>query len=198
MRWAVFTIFAFLMLILELGLRAMLTLPIGPHDDTAPSFLFVLGVFIALHAPKHLVPWSMIILGLMVDATTTLGIAEPVQDVVIIGPATLGYLLGGFVAFQLRSIVSRQSPATLPIVIFVAGMFTQLLIIALVTMRGLPFVPSDPVPNWYLADQLAQRFLQLIYTTALAIPLGIPLQRTQRFWRFQSSKSNVYGGRAAG
>lgn len=197
MRWTVFAIFTFLMLVLETGLRALLTIPVGPQDDTAPSFLLVLGIFVSLHAPRRLVPWAMLILGLITDAITTLGVVEPAQSEMLIGPASLGFLLGGFVTIQLRGVVFRESPATLPIVTFAAGIFVHLLIIALVTMRALPFLPSEPVAEWYASDQLARRFLQLLYTTVLAIPLGFVFKRTERLWGFNSEKGNIYGGRAS-
>lgn len=197
MRWTVFAIFTFLMLVLETGLRALLTIPVGSMDDTAPSFLLVLAAYVALHAPRRLVPWAMLIVGLIIDAITTLGIAEPVQDVVIIGPAALGFLFGGIATIQLRSIINRDSPATLPIVTFAAGIFIHAMIVFLISMRSWPFIPSDPVPNWHAADQLANRFLQLLYTTVLAIPLGFIFRRTDRLWGFHTDKGNVYGGRAS-
>ena len=177
MNWLIFAIVTYVMLILEVGLRTLLGLP-GPAG-VHPSFLLVLGVYVALMAPAQVVPWVMLVLGVLVD----LG-PGPSPEMTIVGPAALGYLVGGYVVLQLRSLVFRESVITLAALVFAAGIFVQLVVVVLYTARGLPWLTAQPMPGWNAADQLVHRFFQLLYTTALAVPLGALLLRTSVIWGF--------------
>ncbi len=177
MRWPVFGIVAYVWLFLEEGTRTLLAI-----GQITPSFLLILMVFIGLWAPPLTAAWAAIILGLMTDLTTPIQPANYPADVALIGPACLGYLVGVYVTIQLRMMVFRDSPLAVGVLVFLAGMFAQLVIVAVLTMRGLPWLTAQPVQGWSAADQLVHRFLVLLYTAALTIPMGYLLLRLQ--WMF--------------
>lgn len=177
MNWLVFGLAAYFTLALEVGLRTLLAVP-GP-DGVAPSLLLVLAIYIGLMAPSHVVPWAMLALGVLVDLRP--GTAP---ELTLIGPAALGYLAGAGVILHLRSLVFRESVVTLTALVFATGLFIQLVIVALYTARGLPMLTGQPVEGWRAADQLVHRFFVLLYSTAVAIPLGAALLRTTPIWGF--------------
>ena len=97
MRWPVFAIFAYLMLTLEQSLRTL-----WASSYTCPSFLLILMVFISSWAPAMTAVWAAMILGLLVDLSSPVLPANHATDVVLIGPAALGYLTGAYVTILLR------------------------------------------------------------------------------------------------
>ena len=177
-NWITFAITAYICLALELGLRTLLLLPSSGAGLVAPSFMLVLAVFVALMAPAATVPWAMLVLGALVDLTSTTVPGGP-----ILGPAALGYLLGGWAVLQFRSMVFRESVLTVLVTTFVAGVFIQLTIVFLLAMRG-P-ITGEPIPGFSAADQLVHRFLELMYTVVFAIPLGFVLLRLMPAFGFR-------------
>jgi len=147
MNWIVFALAAYVMLALEVGLRTLLGIP-GP-DGVSPSFVLVLAVYIGMMAPAHVVPWAMLILGVLVDLRPG---AAP--DVTIVGPMALGYLVGAYVVLQLRGLVFRESVLALSALVFAGGLFVQLVAVGLLTMRGLPWPTGQPIEGWNAPDQL--------------------------------------------
>jgi cell shape-determining protein MreD len=188
MRWFIFLVFAFVLLVLETGLRSLLRVDTSA-GQVCPSFLLILATFVAVWAPARIVPWAMLVLGLLCDLQP-IPVVEPVTVASIIGPATLGYMLGGFAVLQVRSLIYRNSPFALAITVIVAGVFVHLVIIAALTVRGVP-LPGFPgrLEGWSVADQFYRRFFELLYTAALAVPLGWLLGKTQPIWGFESVKS---------
>lgn len=177
MNWLVFTLVTFLFLVLENGLRTLLSIDIV--EGVSPSFLLVLMVFVGLMANSPVVAWASLLLGIVADLQP-----GPVAEGVIVGPAALGFLVGGWAVTQLRSLVFRQSMTTLAVMTFASGIFVHLVIVALYTMRGLGLMGAEPVANWSAADQLVRRFLELIYSSAIALPLGWILFRYIWIWGF--------------
>ena len=177
MNWLVFTLITFVALVLETGLRTLLAL--GPGVGVTPSLLLVIAVFIGLLAPPGVVVWSFLILGGLTDV-----ISDPVQGGAIIGPAALGYLAGAYAVLQLRTLVFRESVLTLAVMTFVAGVFIQLVVVALYTIRGLSITPAEAIEGWSAANQLVHRFLQLVYSAVVAIPVGYVLFRFVSLWGF--------------
>ena len=84
----------------------------------------------------------------------------------------------------------RESVITLTALVFATGLFIQLVIVGIYTARGLPWLTGQPVEGWNAADQLVQRFLALLYTTGLAVPLGALLLRTTPIWGFPARGRN--------
>ncbi len=182
MRWSVFFIFALLALVLELGLRSLWTLPIGPYLDAAPSLVLILGVFVGLHAPRESVYAGLFILGVLTDLSRPLAVVEPVRDIVLLGPATLGHVAAAYVLLQFRTIVYRDSPVTMIVMTFAAGLAVHLVLVMLVLLRR--WLPTDEVPDFEGGAQLLQRVLDVIYSSVLAAPAGWLLIRGRRWWAF--------------
>jgi hypothetical protein len=190
MRWSVFAIFAFVLLVLEVGLCPLLHVS-GGLGWVCPSFLLILGAFVATWAPGSVVLWAMLILGFLVDLQP-LPVGDGVTVAAIIGPHSLGFLLGGFAMLQVRTLFYRDSLLALAAMVFVGGIFVHLAAVALLTARGiaLPFL-SDPVAGWNTADQLFHRFWQLVYSATAAVPVGYVLRRCQRLFGFEGAKGMV-------
>ena len=186
MRWTVFFVFAYLFLALETGLDKLLA-----YNNASPSFLLVLAVFVGLSAPRTAVVWSLLILGLLTDLTGSYYTVKQ-ESLWLIGPAALGYLCGAVVILQLRGLVYRDSAIALAVMVFVIGIFVCLVTIAVLALRGLPWLPwsiGDPIADWSAAAALAQAFGELVYCALAALPLGLILTRTARVWGFQTSKA---------
>lgn len=186
MRWSVFFIFAYVFLAVEAGLDRLLA-----YGGVSPSFLLVLGVFVGLSAPKMTVVWSMLILGLLTDLTHDYTMADQ-QILWLIGPATLGYLCGALVVLQLRALVVRESAIALAVMVFVVGVFVYLVVVAMLTLRGLPWPTANPIADWSAADELAQGFFKLLYSAILALPLGLVLTKTEPLLAFLPGKSRAH------
>jgi hypothetical protein len=194
MRWFIFFSFAFVLYVLQFGLRSLWQLPIGPFEDASPDLLLILGVYVAIRAPRHTVFWAMLVLGMLTDLQPVR--VDTQSQVLIIGPGALGFMLGGFVALQLRAVMFRERLTAVMALTFVVGVFVHLAIVALLTMRGLPVLPSDAIEAWSPANQILQRLVSLIYTVVFAIPLGWVLMRSKQFWRFESGAGTASGTRS--
>jgi len=184
MRWSVFILTAYVALLLQAGLGNLLA-----YGDSAvtPSFLLILGVFIGMWAPPQTVAWAMLILGLLTDLTHAYPIGDT-QMVWLIGPASLGYLLGAMAICQLRSMVFRDSALALAVMVFMVGILVHLAAIALLAIRGWPWLPGEPIIGYSATHALFEAFKQLLYTTAFALPVGYVLQRSSPLWRFEPAK----------
>lgn len=191
MRWIVFFIFAFILLALEVGLRPLWVVPIGPYKSAAPSLLLILGVFISLNTSAGVVVTAMLMLGALVDLTLPVGKLEPIRDIILLGPSALGFLLGGFITLRMRSVVFRDSVITLSVMTFTVGLFIQLAIVILIWFRSV--LPTDPIPDWLVASELMQRAMSVIYSAVVAIPLGVLLIRTRKMWQFYSMRGSMMG-----
>ena len=179
MRWSLFIIAAFVLLVLETGLRGLLVLP-GDYP-ASPSFLLALVVFVALSAPRRTAMWAAMVLGLLVDLNSDLPL----------GSACLGYLAAALVAFELRGLVFRDSPPAIALMVFVAGILAHLVTVALLTLRGVSWLPADAVVNWSVSGELVQRFLIVLYSAAFAWPLGSVFVWLDSLWRFDHQAAHT-------
>jgi len=186
MRWSVFVIFAYLFLALEVGLDRLLH-----YGPVAPSFLLILGVFIGLSAPPMTAIWSMLILGLLTDLSRGYTTSDQ-QAFWLIGPAALAYLCGGLAMLQLRGLVFRHSVIAMAVMVFVVGVFTYLVTVAMLTLRSLPWPLGDPIADWSATDRLVRAFSELVYCAFLAVPLGLVLARTEAMWGFIGGKGRTH------
>ena len=171
MNWLIFALVAYLMLILESGFSSVTFL-----GDV--SFLLILLVYVGLMAPAPVVAWSSLVVGLLMDLRP-----GPVEHI-IIGPVALGCLVGTYALLQLRSFVFRQSIFTITVMVFAVGIFLQIIVVTLFSARGMQFITAEPIPGWNAADQLAGRFVDLIYTAIATVPVGFILLRFARIFSF--------------
>jgi rod shape-determining protein MreD len=182
MRWPVFVILAYLALVLETGLKGMLHI-----GGATPSLLLILLVYVGISAPPLTVLWAGAALGLLHDLSAAVpATGAPLH---VVGPGVLGFMLAGYATLQIRALVFRNSSITVAMAVFFAGILAHLLIVALLTFRGLPIVPGQAIEGWRAADQLVSRFLSLLYTTIVALPLGRLLLWTDPWWGFTTLTS---------
>ncbi len=176
MNWLIFSLTAYLVLALEKGFRALWGIP----DETGvtPSLTLILMVFIGLSAAPMSVAWAALILGVLVDLQPTTG------AIAILGPAAIGYLVGAYAVVQLRNLLFRESILTLAIMVFAVGLFVNLTEVAIYSFRGLSFLAADPMPEWSAFDELARRFVALLYSAVVALPMGWLLFKLQPLWGF--------------
>ncbi len=165
MNWITFIIAAFIAYVLDTGLRGLLALP-QPDGGVSPSFLLVLMVYVGMLAPVSSVVWASLVCGALVDLRGG-PVGEP-----ILGPSSLGFLLGGYAVIQLRSLVFRESVATLAVMTFVAGILVQLATVMLYQVRNFGITPAESIGGWSAADALVRSFFLLLYSAAAAVPAG--------------------------
>lgn len=177
MNWLIFSIVTYVFLLLQVGLTSLLGIP--DAQGVSPNFLMILAVYVGLMAPAKTVAWGMLAIGLIANL-----IPGPVPAGPILGPEVLGYLAGAFAVLQLRTLVFRESVMSLVIMVFIVGIFIQLVTVALYTGRGLPFLLGDPVPGWSASDELVHRFLELLYSAVAAVPIGFVLIRLKPGFNF--------------
>ncbi len=176
-----FGILAFVMLVLERGLHPLLAL----GDSVSPSFLLILLVYVGMFAPPLTAAFAAVVLGALVDVTNPLAMLPPVGLKPIIGPHALGFLVGAYALIQLRGMIFRGSPVTMAIVVFLVGTFVSLTTVFLLGMRG--FI-AEPIIGFSPVEDLVHRFLVLLYTAAMALPVGWLLSKATPLLAFSYGK----------
>ena len=146
MRWYVLAISGYLALTLDLGLRGLLTF--GP---VAPNWLFVLAVYAALLAPGRAAIWAALLLGTLTDLTSLYPPDGPGAPLVLIGPSALGYAAAAAIVVRARTMLYRKSPASLAVLVLLSGLAAQLIIVGLLTARGLPWLLNERIAGWDVA-----------------------------------------------
>ena len=169
MNWLLFAILTYGFLLMQMGLTALLGIPNA--EGVTPNFLLIFAVFVGIQAPERMVGWSMLVIGLCAN------LLPGPMNAPILGPVALGYLAGAFAVLQLRTLVFRESVISLAIMVVVVGIFIELVIVALYTARGLPILLGQPIPNWSATDELAHRFLMLLYSAVVSVPVGLVLNK---------------------
>lgn len=167
MNWLVYAIAAWVCLGLEIGLRDGLSVGYG---RSAPSFMFAFATFIALFATPTTALWSSLMLGLLVDLSSEIVLADGRQAAVVIGPHALGFLLAGQLTLTLRGVMVRRNPLTLGFLALVSGIVAQVLVVAFYSVRA-AYDPVSVVP-WQL---LLSRLGTALFTAPLAMVLGLAL-----------------------
>ncbi len=180
MRWSIFAIFAYLFIALQIGLGDLFEI-----QGVRPELLFIFMIFIAALAPSNYVFKSAILLGLLSDLFTAY-LTSDQQNITIIGPHALGYALGAVFALQLRTMLFRQHPVSITLMVFLAGLTSHLTAIFLISVRWLlgEWLVFWPAFNWSPTDQLVERFLMILYTTIMTIPIAWILLRMMPLFAF--------------
>ena len=177
MNWFVFAILAYVLYAVQILLAPLWTVHWG-EQRLEPILMLILLVFIGLQARAIAVGWAALILGLLVDVS--LQQHEPG----LIGPWAIGFLAAGYALVQLRNLLFKDSMFTIAIMTFVAGVFAYLVATTIHVMRGIPMFNNPPVEGFSAADQLFHGFGVLVYTAAVAVPLGYVLLKTRPAWGF--------------
>ncbi len=188
MRWPIFIIFVYVMLVFEQGLTGVLA--VGWLGDAEPSFLLILTIYIALSAPRVQAAWAAVIIGLVADlsppALRIAGSPDTATDLALIGPGVAGHLFGALIALELRHLIFRDSTIALATMVFVCGLFVHLLMVAILALRNVGYLPAEPIGGFHVADQLLRRFWMLLYSALMALPIGVIFHWLDPIWHFQS------------
>ncbi|MHC4219084.1 MAG: rod shape-determining protein MreD [Planctomycetota bacterium] len=139
MRWVVFIVFALLGLVFDTGLNEVLR--IEKLGNIRPGLCGVVAVFVALSAPRTTALWACLVLGLLLDLSHPLTVAEN-RVVYLIGPYALGFALGGWLVIAGRAMVFRRRPLTI-------GVMTVLCLLA-VLYSGFIAIPV----GWLLVQTI--------------------------------------------
>ncbi|MBI1368913.1 MAG: hypothetical protein GC162_09705 [Planctomycetes bacterium] len=182
MRWWVFAIFAYLLLGIEVSVSDVLSIPtkFGP---VVPHFMLILAVFVGLAAPTGVVLASSLIIGGLIDLTTTWPLPGD-HGLTLLGPHALAYLVGGYVLLQVRPMLFREHPLTVAAMMLVAGVAVELIVVAVFTIRAW----YEPLAGWSATSELVIRAIGLFYSAFVGFILAIPLCRLTPLFGFTSIK----------
>ena len=173
MRWTVFGILAYLLLLLQSSLGGILTLQIPGVGHVRPDIPAILVVFLGLYVrdavDAMLAGWIM---GFAIDLTT--GAGPGVSTVV--GPMSLSYALGAGAIFVLREVVFREKLLTRCIMTLV---FCLLSHGTWVTLQWLLAFRTAPWGGYL--QMLVQVVLVALYTGALTPLAHLTLGRGPRW-----------------
>ncbi len=105
MRWLVFAIFAWVLILVQTTVGRVLTFQLQGFGTIGPDFLAAAAVFLALYVRRAsdaiLAVW---VLGLALDLTTAGGVGSAT----VLGPMALAYCLAGRMVFALREAFFRE------------------------------------------------------------------------------------------
>lgn len=179
MNWPLFAIACWLGAALQTGLAPLLSVG-GRLAGGGAQFLLVLAAFAALCVPR--LPQAVLaacIAGLVMD----LG-AEVIPGTPLMGPLALGCAAGALVIAWLRRKGLAPSVLSLVLAVLVLGAVAHGVALALLYARGIamPGLPADRVPGFAPSRELLGRFIAIVCSAALAIPVGIPLMLSLPFW----------------
>ncbi|QNN25285.1 hypothetical protein HED60_24385 [Planctomycetales bacterium ZRK34] len=189
MRWWVFAIVAYVLLGIEVSLADLMAIE-SKFGPVQPRFVLLLAVFVGLAAAPRVVMIASLALGILVDLTTTWPLADG-GALTLIGPCALGYVIGGYVLLQVRSMVFRQHPLTVGSMMLVAGVAIELIVVAVFTIRAW----YEPVAGWSSTHELVLRSLSLFYSAVIGTMLAVPLCALTPVFGFPSLKQTGQRGR---
>ena len=178
MNWLAFAITTYVLLAVQTAFSGAVAV-----GGASPNLLLVLAVFVGTSARANVVLWSLLVLGVLLDLQP-----GPLTGAgVLVGPHALGLLVAALALLQLRNLLFRDSVFTLVLLTLVAGGFAALVEVAVYGLRGLWFLANEPTP-WRATEHLGRRLLDVIYSAAVAVPLGLVLNRTRPWWGFTKGR----------
>jgi hypothetical protein len=178
MNWWVFSIFTVLLATMQFGLRTLWALP--DAFGVAPCLLIILCFFVALWARPLVAWWAAIILGLLTDLAGPQG---------VVGPSSLSFLAAAYLAVQMRSYIFRESSVGFAVLTLLAGAFSQLVLVGILTLRHAVAGADDLAAGAQVSSLslLVTGLEESLYTAAVAWPLGWLLSRLRPIWRFENA-----------
>ena len=63
----------------------------------------------------------------------------------------------------------------LGVLVIMSGLIYHLVAVAVLTLRGIPWLPTDAIAHWDISGQLVRRFFELIYSSLMSLPVGFLL-----------------------
>ncbi|MGP1346611.1 MAG: hypothetical protein ACTS3F_08085 [Phycisphaerales bacterium] len=169
----------------EWGLRDALQLGATP---IAPSFLFIVLVYVALWASPGASLWAGLLIGLTLDllhqVPTTRGI-----DTVVLGPGAIGCIAASYLVVNMRAILLSRNIFTTPFVVLLAMSVAQVLIVTMLSVRD----SYDAIEFGRAGAELLERLGSSAFTALLAIPLTPVLGLVRPAMGFPEPGRAVFG-----
>ena len=165
MRWWVYAVIAYVVLGLQVSLVPVLE--IGT-TGIVPSLVLIYAAFLALYAPARAALWSCFILGLGVDLLSMPRLSGGEGAFILIGPNALGFTLAAYLLLQVRVIVVQRNTLTLAFCVFLAGLFVEVTVLAILSLR----MWIEPFA-WNLGEELGMRAGICLYSALAALPLSV-------------------------
>ncbi|MHC4082192.1 MAG: hypothetical protein ACYS15_19580 [Planctomycetota bacterium] len=186
MRWIVFVVAAVIGVVFDTGLNEVLRIEKLGH--ARPSLCAVVAVFVALSAPRTAALWACFVLGLLLDLSHPLTVAEN-RGVYLIGPYALGYLVGGWLVVSARAMVFRRRPLTIGVMTVACLLAAQLVAVGFYVLRSRQWYPGEPIfwTETSVWAELGVRLLAVLYSGLFAVPIGWLLVQTIGLWGFQTA-----------
>lgn len=178
MNWIIITLIGYLFVALHQGLAPVFSID-TPWGTATPRLVLVFAVYLGLLAPTAGVVWAWALIGFVLDLLTAL----PGQGV-IIGPYTIGYLIGAIVVLQLRSMVLRTHPVSHAFCVLGAGVAVHGVVSAIMGIRQI----YDPAAGYDGLHDAAVRMLAVAYTVPFAAVLAWPLIKAAPAFGFSAAR----------
>jgi rod shape-determining protein MreD len=166
MNWVTVLIAGYLLTGLDLGLREGVQL--WP-THIVPSLVIPFVVYVALFAPVTGALWTGLLVGLVVDLSTTRGPAD--SAVVIVGPHAIGFLVMAYFVLTVRTMVIRRNPLTLGALSAIGAAIGYLIAIVVLQIRAWY---GDPI-SFSLTDEVLQRLGSALATGLSGMALSVVL-----------------------
>ncbi|TVQ52447.1 MAG: hypothetical protein EA377_10245 [Phycisphaerales bacterium] len=185
MRWLVFGIIAFMLLVLDTSFVTVMQV-----RNVAPMLSIVLLVYVCLFASRLSALTACLTLGLAMDLATPPLSMQGEGTLTLIGPHAIGFLFAGYLILQVRTMVFRQRVITISVLTFVATLAAAVVMTAIYVVRswygdGVNY-PTQPSAMW--------SFLRwggvAIYSALIALPLGWMLLSTTPIWHFSAGHAH--------
>jgi hypothetical protein len=168
MRWLPFVILAFVVLVLQSSLGALVVFDVPWFGLVAPDALAIIGLFIAMSCSDRtdalIAGW---VLGFCLDLTVVGG----VPTLAVLGPMSLGYVAAVWVIYSIREMIfgSRVGPQVVLACLFV------------LIAHGVWLVCQSVLAwSWVGFGQSLRQMMGVMFFTGLLMPLGyrllMPLQ----------------------
>lgn len=179
MNWPLFAIACWLCAVLQVGLAPLLSVG-GRVAGGGAQCLLVLAAFAAVCVPRvsHAV-LAACIAGLVMDLQS-----EVLPGASLMGPLALGCGTGAMVVCWLRKKGMAPSVLSVVLAVFIAGAVAHAVALALLYARGIamPGIPGERVPGFAPSGELLGRFVSVVCSTALAVPMGALLVLSLPLW----------------
>lgn len=155
----------------------------------APSVVIPLVVFVALFAPPQAALWTALLIGLVVDLATVW--SNGVSELVVVGPAALGYVIGAYFVLTVRALLYRRNPITLMAMSVIAAALAGLVFVAIHSIRTMYM----DAYTFHGLSELGSRLLASLYTGAVGLVLAFALFPMMPLFGFHDPRERRFGSR---
>lgn len=185
MNWLTFALAAWVCFGFETGLRTTLEIPGG----LSPSFVFVLLVYVATFAAPTTTLWASVALGVVMDLTSRVPLANGGGEVVLLGPHVLGFALATQFVLTLRGVMNKRNIFSIAALAVFGSIAAHAVVVA---FQALHRTYGDPI----LAGTKEELFARLgssFYTGAAALVLSLVLLPLHNAFGFVASQQRRFG-----